>query len=92
MLLQNCQNFTEMTSNMIYVVAFCVGTKCLRKIHLNTQTMPTQLQLAPKDFDILAPLGWQLSLQVDALDANRVSKSRVWRSKYLLLCTTYVSV
>ena len=45
------------------------------------QTMPTRLQLAPKDFDILASLGWQLSLQVDALDANRVSKIRVWRSK-----------
>ena len=26
-----------MTSNMIYVVAFGGGFKCLRKIHLNTQ-------------------------------------------------------
>ena len=49
------------------------------------QTMPTRLQLAPKYFDILAPLAWQLSLQVDALDANRVSKIRVWRSKCLIL-------
>ena len=37
MVLQNYQNFTEMTSNMIYIVAFCVGLKCPRKIHLNTQ-------------------------------------------------------
>ena len=28
MLLQNYQNFTEMTSNMIYIVAFGVGLKC----------------------------------------------------------------
>ena len=26
-----------MTSNMIYIVAFGVGLKCPRKIHLNTQ-------------------------------------------------------
>ena len=37
MVLQNYQNFTEMTSNMIYIVAFGVGLKCPRKIHLNTQ-------------------------------------------------------
>ena len=37
MVLQNNQNFTEMTSNMIYIVAFGVGLKCLRKIHFNTQ-------------------------------------------------------
>ena len=28
MVLQNYQNFTEMTSNMIYIVAFGVGFKC----------------------------------------------------------------
>ena len=54
--------------------------------------MLTGLQLASKDFDILAPLGWQLSLQVDALDANRVSKIRVWRLKCFLLCGTYLYV
>ena len=27
------ENFTEMTSNMIYIVAFGVGLKCPRKIH-----------------------------------------------------------
>ena len=37
MVLQNYQNFIEMTSNMIYIVAFGGGLKCLRKIHLNTQ-------------------------------------------------------
>ena len=37
MVLQNYQNFIEMTSNMIYIVAFGVGVKCPRKIHLNTQ-------------------------------------------------------
>ena len=37
MVLQNYQNFTEMTSNMIYIVAFGGGLKCPRKIHLNTQ-------------------------------------------------------
>ena len=37
MVLQNFQNFIEMTSNMIYMVAFVVDLKCPRKIHLNTQ-------------------------------------------------------
>ena len=37
MVLQNYQNFSEMTSNMIYIVAFGVGLKCQHKIHLNTQ-------------------------------------------------------
>ena len=37
MVLQNYQFFSEMTSNMIYIVAFGVGLKCPRKIHLNTQ-------------------------------------------------------
>ena len=30
-------NFTEMTSNTIYIVAFGVGFKCPRKIYLNTE-------------------------------------------------------
>ena len=37
MVLQNYQKFTEMNSNMIYIVAFGVGLKYPRKIHLNTQ-------------------------------------------------------
>ena len=37
MVLQNYQKFTEMTSNMIYIVAFGVDLKCPCKIHLNTQ-------------------------------------------------------
>ena len=37
MVLQNYQNFIEMTSNMIYIVAFGGGLKCPHKIHLNTQ-------------------------------------------------------
>ena len=37
MVLQNYQNVTEMTSNMIYIVALGVGLKFPHKIHLNTQ-------------------------------------------------------
>ena len=37
MVFQNYQNFIEMTSNMIYIVALGVGFKCPHKIHLNTQ-------------------------------------------------------
>jgi hypothetical protein len=37
MVLQNYQNFIEMTSNMIYIVALGNGFKCPRKIYLNTQ-------------------------------------------------------
>ena len=40
MVLQNYQNFIEMTSNMIYIVALGGGFKCLRKIHLSTQCPP----------------------------------------------------
>ena len=49
MVLQNYQNFTEMTSNMIYIVAFGVGLKCPRKIHLNTQWRGAEEALAPWD-------------------------------------------
>ena len=37
MVLQNYQNLIEMTSNIIDIVAFGVGFKCPRKIHLHTQ-------------------------------------------------------
>ena len=37
MVLQNYQSLIEMTSNIIDIVAFGVGFKCPRKIHLNTQ-------------------------------------------------------
>ena len=37
MVLQNYQNLIEMTSNIFHSVAFGVGIKCPRKIHLNTQ-------------------------------------------------------
>ena len=40
MVLLNYQNFIEMTSNIIYVVAFSGGLKCLHKIHLTTQCPP----------------------------------------------------
>ena len=43
MVLQNYQNFTEMTWNMIYIVAFGVGLKCSHKIHLNTKCPPSFL-------------------------------------------------
>ena len=38
-ILAHKRNFTEMTSNMIHIVAFGVGVglKCPHKIHLNTQ-------------------------------------------------------
>ena len=35
-LIQNYQKFIEMTSNMIYIVAFRGGLKCPRKIPLGT--------------------------------------------------------
>ena len=37
---QNNQNFIEMTSNMICIVAIGGGLKCPRKIHLNPQCPP----------------------------------------------------
>ena len=37
MVLQKYQSFTEMTSNMIHIVALGGGLKCPRKIHLNTR-------------------------------------------------------
>ena len=37
MVLQNYQNLKEMTSNIFHIVAFGVGFKCPRNIHLNTQ-------------------------------------------------------
>ena len=37
MVLQNHQNLIEMTSNIFDIIAFGVGYKCPRKIHLNTQ-------------------------------------------------------
>ena len=40
MVLQNYQYLIEMTSNMIYIVAFGGGFKCPRKIHLNTHCPP----------------------------------------------------
>ena len=46
MVLQNYQNFIEMTSNMIYIVALGVGLKCPRKIHLNTQCPPPPIPTA----------------------------------------------
>ena len=38
LVLQNYQNFTEMTSNMIYIIEVGAGLKYPRKIHLNTQS------------------------------------------------------
>ena len=42
---QNNQSLIEMTSNIFHIVAFGVGFKCPRKIHLNTQCplVPTDL-------------------------------------------------
>ena len=37
MVFQNYQNLIEMTSNILIIIAFGVGIKCPRKIHLNTQ-------------------------------------------------------
>ena len=44
MVLQSYQNLIEKTSNIIYIVAFGVGSKCPHKIHLNTQCPPPPLQ------------------------------------------------
>ena len=41
MVLQNYQNLIEITSNIFHIIAFGVGFKCPRKIHLNTQCPPT---------------------------------------------------
>ena len=38
MVLQNYQNFTEITSNMIYIIEVGAGLRYPRKIHLNTQS------------------------------------------------------
>ena len=43
MVLQHYQYFIEMTSNMIYIVAFVGGLKCLCIIHLTTQCFPPPL-------------------------------------------------
>ena len=49
MVFQNYQNLIEMTSNIIDIVAFGVGFKCPRKIHLNTQCpLPTVSDGPPK--------------------------------------------
>ena len=46
MVLQNYQNFIQVTYNMIYIVAFGSGLKCLRKIYLNAQCpCPSALHL-----------------------------------------------
>ena len=42
MVLQNYQNFIEMTSNIIYIVALGVGLKCPRKIYFSTQCPPSK--------------------------------------------------
>ena len=52
MVLQNYQNFIEMTSNMIYIAALGVGLKCLRKIHFeHTVPPPTDFQHTPSIFN-----------------------------------------
>ena len=45
MVLQNYQHFIEMSSKMIYIVAFGGGWKCPRKIHLNTHFLADKLTL-----------------------------------------------
>ena len=54
MVLQNYQNFTEITSNMIYIVAFGVGLKCPHKIHLNTQCPPPYFVFSKNAITILS--------------------------------------
>ena len=53
MVLQNYKNFTEMTSNMIYIVELGVGFKCPRKIHLNTQSPPLHILLSSEISDFI---------------------------------------
>ena len=54
MVLQNYQTFLEMTSNMIYIVAFGGGLKCQRKVHLNTQCPPYKLPTSKMDGPLMA--------------------------------------
>ena len=54
MVLQNYQNFIEMTSNMIYIVELGVGLKYPRKIHLNTQC-PVEMELMHLKFCTYCP-------------------------------------
>ena len=49
MVLQNYKIFTEITPNMIYIVALGVGHKCPGKIHLNTQCPPPPFTHAPEE-------------------------------------------
>ena len=55
MVLQNYQNFIEVTSNMIYIVAFGGGLKCPRKIHLNTQCLSLPLPPPPPPESLTSP-------------------------------------
>ena len=60
MVLQNNQNLIEMTSNIFIIIAFGVGFKCPRKIHLNTQCrggqiLPTIAEVEPKFSPRLRP-------------------------------------
>ena len=49
MVLQNYQNFIEMTSNMNHIVAFGGGLKCPSKIHLNNQCTPAPQIFRPSN-------------------------------------------
>ena len=78
MVLQNYQNFIEMTSNMIYIVAFGGGLKCLRKIHLNTQWRGA---MAPQ---ILAGIEGKPSLQIKLAPSDKSRYFDTKRNKSLI--------
>ena len=60
MVLQNYQNVTEMTSNMIYIVVFGIGLKCPRKKDTILRISKTGFQIS--DFRVFGGDFFQLLL------------------------------
>ena len=56
---QNYQNLIEMTSNIIYIVAFGVGSKCPHKIHLNTQWGGESMTFCPRILNVNIDEGFE---------------------------------
>ena len=79
MVLQNYQNLIEMTSNIIDIIAFGVGFKCPRKIHLNTQcplpailSYKTSRYVCDKDIDSRASMVLQNYQKFKVLTSNMI--------------------
>ena len=72
---QNYQSLIEMTSNIIYIVAFGVGFKCPRKIHFNTQWGGSEI--TPKNRTLGGMVGQKLS---------KIVGHHLWMIPNLKLC------